>query len=136
VVLFVGGTLVHNPKLFFSADEDRAFRWLQTEAPPDGVVLSSTELAAFIPAYTSQRAVSGNDFLTVNAKVTEQQVNRFYSLKIHSDERRALLAEWRADYVLLGPRERRLGVDTLSKADGVILAVEVGEVVVYQVHLP
>jgi hypothetical protein len=136
IVLFAGGTVARHPKLFLSSTEAEALSWLRQQVPTEGVVLSSTELGAFVPAFTNQRVVSGHGFETVEAKTTEARVRQFYLTATPSAERRKMLAEWDVDHVLLGPRERRMGLQLLAVDDGVVLLTQVGDVQIYQVALP
>jgi hypothetical protein len=133
--LFAGGAVVHSPKLFISGGEEQALEWLRREAKPDGVVLSSPELGAFIPAFTSQRAVSGHGMETMDADATEFRVRHFFATTTLPAVRQAALAEWDVSYVLLGPREQRLGVDRLSEADGVVAIATFDQLTIYQVRL-
>lgn len=104
VLALIGGAAAHDPRVFVSADEARAFEWLQAAAPRSAVVLAAPETGAFIPAYTDLRVIYGHPYETVNAQRRERQVTDFFAGKI---DRAAALRE--ADYVFVGPRESKLG---------------------------
>jgi len=109
ILLYSAGVLTRNPKLYITLGEAEALAWLDTQVEEVSVVLSSTELAVFIPAFTDHRAVSGNAFSTPNAKETEAEVDKFFRGSIRADERRRMLQEWGVDYILVGARERAAG---------------------------
>jgi hypothetical protein len=136
VALFASGAVAHNPKLFLLDGEAQALDYLRAQVAPDGVVLSTPGLGAFIPAFTSERAVSGHGMETVDAAGTEAQVRAFYAADASATARCAALAAWGVDYVLVGPRERALGVSALTPADGVVLLATFDQVAVYAVRLP
>ena len=136
VLLFTAGALAHHPKMFVSADEAEALEWLSRNAPADGVVLSSTALGMFIPAMTPQRAVSGHTTETLDVKATEAKVSAFYDPATSAAERKAALAEWQPDFVLLGPRERVEGLNSLDGVAGLRWVAAFGEVSLYAVRSP
>ena len=110
IVLALGGGLKHDPRLFVSADEAAAMDWLRDHAPRDAVVLASPEMGIFIPAWSGRRVVYGHPFETVNAEQTKARVETFFASGIDTAEREAMLREWRAAFVFVGPRERAIGL--------------------------
>ena len=97
-------TLAHTPDFFLSTDESQALAWLEDHAKPDGVVLSSPELGAFVPAFTSQRVVVGHWAETVDFAGTAEKVKRMYATAADSTALCAALTQWGVSYVLVGPR--------------------------------
>jgi hypothetical protein len=124
-----GGALAHDPHIYLSTNEAAALNWLQQNASPDAVVLASPELGGFIPAFAGQRVVYGHPFETVDAKRREQLVKDFFADTI---DRAQVLQDNAVTYIVVGPRERKLG-----EVDFTNLAVEevfsAGDVVVYRV---
>ncbi len=114
VLLYSAGILARNPQLYMTRGEYEALAWLDAHFQQVDVVLSSTELAVFIPAFTDHRAVSGNAFSTPNAKETEAEVRSFFSAEIGEAERERMLQKWRVKYILVGERERSSGIGSLS----------------------
>ncbi len=110
IVLALIGGLKHDPRLFVSADEAAAMDWLRDHAPRDAVVLASPEMGIFIPAWAGRRVVYGHPFETVDAVRTKARVETFFASGIDAAEREAMLREWRAAFVFVGPRERALGL--------------------------
>jgi hypothetical protein len=110
IMLALGGGLKHDPRLFVSTDEAAAMDWLRDHAPRDAVVLASPEMGIFIPAWSGRRVVYGHPFETVNAEQTKARVETFFASGIDTAEREAMLREWRAAFVFVGPRERAIGL--------------------------
>jgi len=124
-----GGAAAHSASIYLSTNEAAALSWLQQNAPTEAVVLASPEMGGFIPAFSGQRVVYGHPFETVNAKVREQQVKDFFAGTI---DRAQVLRDNAVTYIVVGPRERKLGAIDVS-----VLSVEevftAGDVVVYRV---
>jgi len=110
IVLALGGGLKHDPRLFVSADEAAAMDWLRDHSPRDTVVLASPEMGLFIPAWSGRRVVYGHPFETVNAEQTKSRVQNFFASMTSTTDRQAMLREWNAPFILVGPRERALGL--------------------------
>ena len=125
-----GGAAAHDPRIYLSMDEAAALTWLQSNAPRDAVVLASPEMGGFIPAFAGQRVVYGHPYETVNAQTREQQVKGFFAGTLDQAQ---LLRDTAAAYVIVGPRERKLGMTgTLPvPADEVFSS---GDVVIYRVR--
>jgi hypothetical protein len=110
IVLALDGGLKHDPRLFVSTDEAAAMDWLHDHAPRNAVVLASPEMGIFIPAWSGRRVVYGHPFETVDAERTKARVETFFASGTGNAEREAMLREWRAAFVFVGPRERALGL--------------------------
>jgi uncharacterized membrane protein len=74
------------------------------------VVLASPETGLFIPAWAGRRVVYGHPFETVNAERTKARVEAFFASGTSRAERDAMLTDWNAAFVFVGPRERALGM--------------------------
>ncbi len=130
--------LARDPRLFVTANEYRAFEWLSGNAPYDAVVLSSPKLGSFIPAFTAQRVVVGHWAETVDMKDALPRVMRFYSAGANSFQRCADIEDWGVNYVLVGPRERDLGVaeDAFYDKTRFTETARFAEVSIYSTHCP
>jgi uncharacterized membrane protein len=124
-----GGAAARDPRIYLSTNEAAALSWLQTNAPRGVVVLASPEMGGFIPAFAGQRVVYGHPFETVNAGARGAQVTGFFA---GTHEREQLLNKYNVAYIIVGPRERKLGV-----FDATQLPMEEvfssGDVVVYRI---
>lgn len=124
-----GGAAARDPRIYLTTSEAAALNWLQRNAPPEAVVLASPELGGFIPAFAGQRVVYGHPYETVNAQAREQQVKDFFAGTIDHTQ---MLRDYTVTYVVVGPRERKLG--TLDMQELPLEEVlSVGDVVVYRV---
>jgi hypothetical protein len=110
IVLALGGGLKQDPRLFVTVDEAEAMDWLRSHAPRDAVVLASPEMGIFIPAWSGRRVVYGHPFETVDAERTKARVEAFFASGAAGAEREAMLREWHAAFVFVGPRERAIGL--------------------------
>jgi hypothetical protein len=84
--------------------------WLRDHTPRAAVVLASPETSLFIPAWAGRRVVYGHPFETVDAERTRARVQTFFASATSNAERDAMLREWKAAFVFVGPRERTLGL--------------------------
>jgi hypothetical protein len=125
-----GGAAARDPRIYLTSDEAAALSWLEANAPRDVVVLAAPELGGFIPALAGQRVVYGHPFETVNAEARETQVEDFFA---GTSDRVRLLNAYAVSYIIVGPRERKLGT-----FDAAPLPVEEvfasGDVKVYRVQ--
>jgi asparagine N-glycosylation enzyme membrane subunit Stt3 len=125
-----GGAAARDPRIYLSTDEAAALTWLQANAPREAVVLASPEMGGFIPAFAGQRVVYGHPYETVDAQAREQQVKGFFAGTL---DQMQLLRDAAAAYVIVGPRERKLGMTGMLPvpAEAVFSS---GAVVVYRVR--
>ena len=124
-----GGAMTRDPRIYLTTNEAAALSWLQANAQHDAVVLASPEMGGFIPAFAGKRVVYGHPYETVDAKTREEQVKSFFADTLNQEQ---LLQDYAVTYIVVGPRERKLGV-----LDAAQLPVEEvfssGDVTVYRV---
>jgi hypothetical protein len=124
------GAAARDPRIYLSTNEATALNWLQQNAPTDAVVLAAPEMGGFIPAFSGQRVVYGHPFETVDAKRREQLVKDFFAGTI---DRVQLLRDNGVTYILVGPRERKLGpIDATELPCKKVFVA--GDVTIYQVQ--
>jgi len=112
VVLVAGGlvgTVQPAEPVYHPAAELEMFGWLRTQAAPGQVALSAYDTGNVLPAYTPLIAYIGHGPETIHLEEKAPRVARFYQAGTSEAERRALLAEGRVSWVILGPAERALG---------------------------
>lgn len=126
----LGGATAHNPSIYLSNNEAAALNWLQHNAPMDTVVLTSPEMGGFVPAFAGQRVVYGHPYETVDAPRREQQVKDFFAGTL---DRVQLLRDNAVAYILVGPREQKLGAVDMTRLP-VEAVFTAGDVVVYRVE--
>lgn len=100
------GMQTHDPILYLTSDEARAFEWIEENTNSNALILSSPETGLFIPAHTGRRVLYGHPYETVNARQQEALVRRFYQGNLKSGDENSLKG---VDYIFEGPRERQLG---------------------------
>jgi len=130
MLALIGGAVVHDPHIYITSNEAAAIDWLQANARSDDIVLAAPETGAFIPAFAGQRVVYGHPYETVEADRKRQLVDDFFAGKT---DRVTLLRDTPINYVLIGPRERRLG-----SVDPALLPIHAvftsGDVILYAVN--
>jgi hypothetical protein len=92
-----------------------SFTWLEKNALPDSVVLTSFPTGNALPAFAPVYVVMGHGPETFGLAEIRPDVEKFYSGKLTSDEQIALLIHWGVDYVVWGDAEREFG--TFSAVD-------------------
>jgi hypothetical protein len=95
--------------LFVYRAEAASFAWLDSNAQPGSVVLSSTRTGLLIPAYADVQTVVGHPFETVDATAREAEVKAFFAGQLSDEEITQLLSEQGVDYIFYGPREGEIG---------------------------
>ncbi len=134
VILFSSGSLLRNPKLYLSLDEDAALHWLRVNGQAETAILSSTELGRFVPVFSSGRAVSGHDFETLNAKDAEADVLTFYNDTTSSSQRAVILKKYEVKYVIFGAREKILNSSQRNCVRDLKFLAQFGEVEIFVVQ--
>jgi len=115
----------HDAAIFLTSDEAAAFNWLASNAPVGAVVLAAPDTGLFIPAYTDQRVIYGHPFETIDATAKQKTLEDFWAGRLSSA---TLLAQYPAQFLFYGPRERALGQPDLAEWRAVFSQ---GEVTLY-----
>ena len=110
-LLTAGFLFSGNPSapLFRPTDEVKVFEYLAQNAQPWSVVLASDDTANPLPAWAPVRTLIGHGPESLNGVILRERIACFYSSTCTEAERKALLQEFRIDYVIWGPGERELG---------------------------
>jgi hypothetical protein len=109
-IFLVVGHLAVASDAYLRAGEWVALTWLRDEGKPDAVVLCSTRMGLFVPAWAGQPVVYGHPFETVNAGERKAQVEAFWAGEMSAEEREAFLQENRVGYVLVDSEIGGLGI--------------------------
>jgi uncharacterized membrane protein len=99
---------------YLHRDEIAALRWLERNAQPDDVVLSSLELGQYVPAETGAHAFLAHWAQTVDFYGKSEMVSRFFDSQTSEAERLQIVTDYDVDFILLGPAERALSAEELS----------------------
>jgi hypothetical protein len=97
-------------------EEITAMNWIEQNAHPDDVVLSSEMIGQYIPAYSGTYAFLAHWAQTVDYFSKVEMVNEFYAAETTEVRRKEILAQYSVDYVFWGPYERTLGEFDLGAA--------------------
>jgi len=90
-------------------EELAGMRWLEKNAEPDDVVLSSEMIGQYIPAFSGTHAFLGHWAQTVDYYSKVEMVNEFFSDSVPPMRRKEILSAYSVDYVFYGPFERTIG---------------------------
>jgi hypothetical protein len=112
LLLLVGGiqAAVHPSRpVFLPHQEAAAFEFMQANAPPFDVVLSSFETGNALPAWAPVRVVIGHGPESAGLTSLQPRVKSFYSSSGIDADRLGLLRKDHVHYVFWGPDEQALG---------------------------
>ncbi len=136
VLLFFPGALSiaqqHLRGPYLPRDEAQAMAWLETQTPPDALVLASPATGPFIPALTGRRVLYGHPMETVEAAKWRELTTSFFAGCLDEAYAHRLLQEQGVDVIYYGPEEQALG--RLPLAVGITQAMRIGRVVIYRVE--
>ncbi|MGB7539274.1 MAG: hypothetical protein WBM17_12115 [Anaerolineales bacterium] len=110
--------------IFIPQAEARALLWLDANAGPGAIVLSTYNAGNALPAWTGRTAFIGHGPETLHNPEKFVLVDAVMDGKRPDDERLAALAQSGADYVLVGPAEQSLlgagipGCELVYREDG------------------
>jgi hypothetical protein len=109
LILVVGmlGAKTHDPALYMTQSEAQALEWLKANTPSDALVLAAPETGLLIPARTGRRVIYGHPFETANAEAEKAQLIHFFKGEIADPS--DFLEKSQVDFLVYGPRERKLG---------------------------
>jgi uncharacterized membrane protein len=99
----------HDYPYYLHREETAAFKWIESRAKPDDVVLSSLTIGQYLPMFTGAHAYLGHWAQTLDYFDKSQAVERFFDPSTPDAERRAIMDAHSVDYVFVGPAERALG---------------------------
>jgi hypothetical protein len=136
-LLLLGGilaALVPTRPLFRPAAEIAALEWLNANAAPNSVVLSSIEVGNALPVYTDLRPFVGHGPETLFWEAKEDTAERFLRGELPAGERAALLHDFRVSYVLVEPPHRDQPPPPPSWDDGLTLVYDAGGYQIYAVN--
>ncbi|HEX9926624.1 MAG TPA: hypothetical protein VGD99_28520, partial [Anaerolineae bacterium] len=126
----------HDYPYYLHNDEVAAMAWLETNAQPDDVVLSSLTIGQYVPAFTGTHAFLAHWAQTVDFYTKEDMVQAFFDPKTDSARRQEVLARYSVDYVIYGPAEQQLGNYDVNTASFLQQVYTSPQVKVYKVQIP
>lgn len=126
----------HDYPYYLHKDELTAMAWLETNAQPDDVVLSSLTVGQYVPAFTGTHAFLAHWAQTVDFYTKEDMVQAFFDPKTDPARRQEVLARYSVDYVIYGPAEQQLGNYDVNTASFLQQVYASPQVKVYKVQTP
>ncbi len=123
----------HDYPYYLYQDEIAAMQWLEANAQPDEVVLSSLTTGQYIPAQTGLHAFLAHWAQTVDYYNKEAMVNEFFAADTPEARRQQIAQQYGVDYIFYGPAERELGDYALEKSSLFKPVFSSAQVVVYTV---
>jgi hypothetical protein len=99
----------HDYPYYLYRDEVEALNWLDENANPADVVLSSITVGQYVPAVSGNTAFLAHWAQTVDFYDKTERVERFFDVTTPEDERIDTLRSFNITYVFYGPAERALG---------------------------
>ena len=106
----------HAYPYYLHADEIAGLNWLEANARPEDVVLSSLTIGQYVPALTGTRAFLAHWAQTLDFYGKEKMVGEFFAADTSEARRAQILRSYSVDYIFVGPAERALGSYDLGKS--------------------
>lgn len=100
----------HDYPYYLHQDEMAALRWLETNAQPDQVALSSLTVGQYIPALTGLHAFLAHWAQTLDFFGKSAMVDEFFAQETTEARRQEILQQYKVDYIFYGPAEQTLGM--------------------------
>lgn len=99
----------HQAPYFLQRDQVAALDWLNANAKPDDVVLSSNDMGYYIPSLTGARPFLAHWAMTLGFFDKREKVAQFFDPKTTDDARFAVIKKFNVQYVIWSDSERALG---------------------------
>ncbi len=123
----------HDYPFYLYTDEAAAMKWLETNAGPDDVVLSSETIGQYLPAFAGTHAFLAHWAQTLDFYGKQRMVRAFFDEDTEDAYRRQILEQYEVDYVFYGPVEQTLGRYTPADANFLTLVYSAPRVKIYVV---
>jgi hypothetical protein len=99
----------HDYPYYLRNDEIAALTWLEANAKPDDVVLSSLTIGQYLPALTGTHAFLAHWAQTLDFYGKSVMVEEFFAADTDDARRQQILQQYSVDYLFYGPAEQSLG---------------------------
>ncbi len=124
----------HDYPYYLSNNELAALHWLDQNAGPNDVVMSSLTIGQYIPALTGAHAYLAHWAQTLDYFAKNEAVNTFYMAQTSSAQREEILKQSNADFVFDGPAEIAAGGASISELPGLKAVFSTDSVVIFAVQ--
>ena len=102
---------------FLYQEELDAINWLEENAAPDEVVLSSETIGQYLPALAGTHAYLAHWAQTVSYFEKRDNVQKFFSQETSDAQREQILQQHSVDYIFYGSVEQDIGQHQLTKSE-------------------
>ena len=119
-----------DPQIFLSRAEVAAMGWLKSHASVDAVVLASSDMGLYIPAWTGRRVVYGHPYESIHAIERKNEVTEYFAAKMSSGQAEQMFHTYGIDFVFV---EKTQVHGDLSGISAKNLVFEQDGVEIYQV---
>ncbi len=126
----------HDYPYYLYHGETSALAWLESNAGPDDVVLSSLTIGQYVPALTGLHAFLAHWAQTVDFYQKSTLVGEFFAESTSDAAREQVLRRYGVDYVFYGPAEQALGNYAPDQSSFLTLVFSAPRVKVYAVSEP
>jgi hypothetical protein len=99
----------HDYPYYLERDDVAALQWLEANAQPSDVVLSSLTVGQYVPSISGSRPFLAHWAATLDFFEKRRLVARFFDPQVSDDERREIVARFGVTHVFHGKPERALG---------------------------
>lgn len=106
----------HDYPYYLLDDEVAALRWLESNAQPSDVVLSSLTIGQYVPSVSGSRAFLAHWAQTLDFYRKQDEVARFFDGRASEADRLGVVSRFGVQYVFQGEPERALGCYSPEKS--------------------
>jgi hypothetical protein len=99
----------HDYPYYLHKEELMAMKWIEANAQPEDVVLSSLTIGQYIPLLTGAHAYLGHWAQTLDFFNKSKAVDQFFASSTRDATRVNIVRDHGVDYIFVGPAERGLG---------------------------
>ena len=124
----------HDYPYYLYKDEVAALAWLEDNAEPDDVTLSSLTVGQYVPALTGMHAFLAHWAQTIDFYDKSAMVEEFFNDNTKEVLRHEILHRFSVDYVFYGPVERDLGTYVPENSPSLQRVYTSSRVTIYQVQ--
>lgn len=125
----------HDYPYYLSGGDVEAMRWLEANAGPDDVILSSFVIGHYVPGFTGARAFLSSAVMTLDFVHKGDLVERFYANDTSDAERCAIVKRYDIRWIIAGPAERDVGSYDPHRSAFVSPAFATKDTIVYRTRM-
>jgi hypothetical protein len=121
------------PPAFRPTDQVAGYEWLEENADPGSVVLTSYDTGNALPAWAPDFVPIGHGPESAGLRELEPRIHEFFESSGAGVESEKLLQEFDVSYVFIGPAERAMGFDESQAGSAIDEVFRQGDITIYRV---